>query len=315
MKLAIAVVALAALVAGCGSAHQSPLAPVVKSRVSTSAQDTAAHPRAASASYVTPVATIQLASPLGQYTAYVERLAKRLPAQVGAIEMAASGGNLPAAEAAWLPAHVTYLEIGQDDASYGSFGTLGEQIDGLADGLPDTVANPKFTGFHKVELDLWRRHDAQAAAADTKRLLTYVDELTPRQIAGDLPVQTLAIDGWVLRCHEILEDALRDSLSQDDDYGSNTDLASISADVTATREMLTVLAPLIGPRIPSIVPDGEVDLSQIDKAVAAAGGSDAHHSLASLPALQRQTLNEAVDAATETLAPVSEILQVSTPGS
>ncbi|HEX3803176.1 MAG TPA: EfeM/EfeO family lipoprotein [Solirubrobacteraceae bacterium] len=320
-----AAVLLAACATGCGSAghtqaqptRKHPRAPsgrTVPAGVSQRSPDSKAHARV-SASYVEPVATIQLAPPLAQYTLYVDRLAERLPGEVSAIESAAESGDLTAAEATWLPAHITYLEIGQDDAAYGSFGDLGEQIDGLADGLPDTVANSDFSGFHKVELDLWRDHDTTAAASDAKRLLELVDELTPATIASDLPVQTVAVDGWVLRCHEILEDALRDSLSQDDDYGSNTDLASISADVRATREMLKVLAPLIEPRMPKILPTGSVDLQDIDRAITAAGGSDTHRNLSSLPVRQRQALNEAVDVATETLAPVSEILQVSTPGS
>ncbi len=267
------------------------------------------------ASYVTPVVTIQLAHPLAEYTAYVEGLAQRLPHEVDAIETAAFNEGVAAAETAWRRAHVTYLEIGEDDAAYGSFGELGERIDGLADGLPDTTANPNFTGFHKVELDLWRRHDTAAAATDSRELHELVERLTPATITHDLPIQTLAIDGWVLRCHEILEDGLRDSLSQADDYGSNTDLASVAADVIATREMLRVLAPLIEPRAPHIVPEGIADLHAVEQAITAAGGPNTSRNLAALPRRQREALDESVGAAAETLAPVSELLQVTVPGS
>jgi iron uptake system EfeUOB component EfeO/EfeM len=305
----VAPAALSVLLCGCGSSATTS-ATVARARVNRAA--TAAQ---SSAGFVTPVVTIQLAHPLALYTAYVEGLARRLPGQVRAIESAASRGDMPGAESAWVEAHMTYLEIGQDDASYGAFGDLGEQIDGLADGLPGTTASSSFTGFHRVELDLWRRHDAGAAATDSHRLLELVDQLTPATITHDLPIRSLAVDGWVLRCHEILEDALRDSLSQTDDYGSNTDLASLAADVSATREMLRVLAPLIEPRRPNIVPDGAADLDRIQQAISAAGGPDARQDLATLPLRRRQALSAAVGAATETLAPVSEILQVTAPGS
>jgi iron uptake system EfeUOB component EfeO/EfeM len=318
MRLAVAaVLVISVLVAGCGSSgapQASRHAQTVTSRVSTSALDTESHPRAP-VSYVTPVATIQLAQPLARYTVYVDRLVRGLSTQVAAIHTAAAGGDLAGAESAWITAHMTWLELGQDDDAYGAFGELGEQIDGLADGLPGTTANPNFTGFHKVELDLWRNHDTGAATADSAELVKLVRKLTPAAVASDLPLNALDIDSWVLRAHEILEDGLRDSLSQDDDYGSNTDLASLSADVTATREMLKVLAPLIDPRRPKIVPTATAELSTLNRAIVAAGGPGAHRSLASMPLRQRQALDEATGAAVETLAPISEIMQVSTPGS
>ena len=52
-----------------------------------------------------------------------------------------------------------------------------------------------------------------------------------------LPATATGIGNWLLRPHEVLEDALRDSLTADDDYGSGTDLASITADVAAVRTL------------------------------------------------------------------------------
>ena len=179
------------------------------------------------------MATIQLAQPLAQYTEYVNATLSELRRQLATLQSAADAGNLEAAERAWLPAHITYLEIGQDDEAYGSFGDLGEKIDGLAAGLPNTTTNPKFTGFHKVEFDLWRHHDVPAAARDTKNWCRRRSADTRDGLSGPA-ARTHSLDGWVLRCHEILEDGLRDSLTADDDYGSNSDLASLAADVKAT---------------------------------------------------------------------------------
>jgi high-affinity iron transporter len=321
MRLVVAAIVLSALLAACGSSrpsetpHTSTTAKTEPpSRVTTSALDTEAHPLA-KPNYVAPIATIQLVPSLAKYTEYVDGLVKRLPAQVDALQAATARGDLPAAESAWRTAHSTYLDIGQDDAAYGAFGDLGQQIDGLADGLPHTTQNPQFTGFHKVEFDLWKRHDASAAAADSTRLAAMVHKLTPAQVQSDLPINPTALDAWVLRCHEILEDGLRDSLSQADNYGSNTDLASLAADVKATDEMLSVLAPLIKARAPEIVPKATVQLRTLDQAIAAAGGATDARNLRLLPVRRRQALNEAAGAALETLAPVSEIIQVSVPGS
>jgi len=262
-----------------------------------------------------PVVPAELTAPLASYTRYVEALLAQLRPQIVTLRAATESGDLSEAEHDWLLAHISWLELGQDDDAYGAFGELGEQIDGEADGLPGTTSNPSFTGFHKIEMDLWKRHNIKAANQDTDKLQSLVSQLTPKVVNSDLPTTSLALDSWVLRAHEILEDALRDSLTQDDDYGSNTDLSTIAADVTATREMLTALAPAIEPRAPKVVPASTAALTTLVSAINAAGGPLATRNLADLPARTRLTLDQAVSAAVEALAPISELMQIQVPGS
>jgi high-affinity iron transporter len=319
---AAAITISALVIAGCGSSglQQAPQPASTSRTAHTTSQSALAESSSGTETvkklnYVLPVATIQLAQPLAQYTAHTDILLNKLRPQLVALHSAAAAGDLAGAERAWLAAHVTYLDIGQDDAAYGAFGDHGQQIDGLASGLTNTTANPKFTGFHKVELDLWRDHDTTAATSDSQQLIGYASHLTPQNVAADLPLSTASVDGWVLRCHEILEDGLRDSLTGEDDYGSNSDLASLAADLTATKEMLHVLTPLIRPRGSTIVPQATLELRTLQGAIDAAGGSGAHVSLVVMPVRRRQAIDESAGAALETLAPVSEILQVAAPGS
>lgn len=259
-----------------------------------------------------PPATVDLIRPLGLYTAYIERLLPRLRGQLATLRTQAAAGSLTGAEHAWLSAHTTWLELGQDDQAYGAFGKLGGEIDSTAAGKVGGAASPHFTGFHRVELDLWEHHDPGAAARDTTVLIDLVARLTPRTVDADLPATMLGIDSWVLRCHEILEDALRDSLSAQDDYGSHTDLASLRADVVATREMLDVLAPLLEPREPGLVATGRRELTAIDQTIDRIhpGTALPWPSIESLSRRNRERIDAAVDAALETLAPVSELMQV-----
>jgi high-affinity iron transporter len=264
---------------------------------------------------ITPVVAIELYRPIGLYTIHTNALVKQLQPQIARLQAAAAGGDIPAAEHDWLRAHATWLAMGQDDDAYGAFGQLGEDIDGLAAGLPGTTSNPHFTGFHKIEFELWRRHDAAAAATDSAQLARFVRKLTPETVAGDLPVSVTALDIWILRCHEILEDALRDTLSADDDYGSNSDLWSLAADVKATREMLTLLTPLIDQRAPKLVPTAKRDLATLTRAIDAAGGPSRAVPISALPTRQRQDLDAATSGALETLAPVSDLMYITNPGS
>ena len=261
-----------------------------------------------------PVAAVQLYQPLASYTLHTETLLTRVRAQIRDLRAAAAAGNLQQAQAAWLTAHMTWLQIGQDDNAYGAFGELGERIDGQAAGLPGATANRDFTGFHKVELDLWRRNDTQAAAVDTAVLASLTARLTPHIVERDLPLTAIGLDSWILRCHEILEDALRDSLTQNDDYGSNSDLASLAADVSATKEMLGLLAPLIEPRAPQLVPAANRELATLSEEITSAGGPVSGRSLLSLSQRTREGLNSATGALVETLAPVSDLMFITAPG-
>jgi high-affinity iron transporter len=254
-----------------------------------------------------PVTLVQLSQPLNQYRDYESAQLARVRGQLATLALRLRQGDLAGAQAAWLAAHMSWLRLGQDDGAYGAFGNLGNRIDGTADGDVGTTSSPSFTGFHRVELDLWSRHDLAAARPDTATLSRLVGSIDARTVREDLPATTLALDAWVLRAHEILEDALRDSLTQNDNYGSNSDLAAIHTDVTATREMLRVLGPQIDARSPGLVARAQGQLNAVDAALAAA---PPHAQLAALPPRSRQRIDATVGAALETLAPVSELMEV-----
>ena len=257
---------------------------------------------------VVPVYAADLIPALDSYRSYVTKLLTRLHAQVQALSTVIAGGSLPDAKTAWLTAHLTWLRIGQDDGAYGAFGNLGGAIDGSAGGIVGGVKSPSFTGFHRIELDLWRRSSLTAAAKDTRRLSSLLAQLRRQPLRNWLPATTLGLTNFTLRCHEILEDALRDSLSADDDYGSGTDLASLTADVAATREFLSIFGPLIEPRSRGLVGTAEVQLTAVLRAVAGGHHGDRWTPIAALPTIQRLRIDAAVDAALQTLAPVSELL-------
>ena len=65
----------------------------------------------------------------------------------------------------------------------GAFGDLGRQLDGTAAGLKAGTTDGSFTGFHKVEFDIWTRHDVGAAPQDADRLVALVGVLTRRKLA------------------------------------------------------------------------------------------------------------------------------------
>ena len=243
-----------------------------------------------------------------QYQSYASGELTTLRSQLAALATAITSGNLSGAESAWLTAHQTWLQIGQDDGAYGCFGDLGGEIDGLSGGQPLGTADPNFTGFHRIELDLWTDHDLSAAAADTQTLQQLLVELMAAPIDSYLPTTPTGLANWVLRPHEVLEDADRDTLAANDDYGSGTGLASLSADVDSVRVMLVELAPTLDPLAPRMISTAESELSALDGAIAATQVSGNWVSVQDLPVRQRQQVDADLGAALETLAPLPDLL-------
>jgi high-affinity iron transporter len=260
---------------------------------------------------VLPVTATELEGPLHRYRVYVRGMLRRLRVQTASLAAAIKGGDLQGAEADWLRAHLTWLAIGQDDGAYGAFGALGRRIDGTAAGLVRGSSDQDFTGFHRVERDLWNRGDLKAAATDVAYLKVLVDRLAGLSLRREIPGDVSGLLAFTLRVHEVLEDALRDSLSGDDDYGSGTSLASIRADVTASREFLTLLAPLIDRRRPMLVGTAQGELRRLDAALGGERRADgAWISIPQLPIAAREHVDGAIGTALETLAPVPDVLRI-----
>jgi iron uptake system EfeUOB component EfeO/EfeM len=259
---------------------------------------------------VIPVPVLQLHQPMRDYRAYVRRLLGTLQVQLAGLSARLRSGDVAGAHSAWLAAHLTWLQIGQDDGAYGAFGDIGRQIDGTAAGLVQGAADPGFSGFHKVELDLWTRDDLAAAVVDSAQLQRLVARLAARKLGPELPMNPVGLSTWTLRAHEVLEDALRDSLSGDDEYGSGTALASVIADVAATREMITLLAPAIDPRAPRLVRRARRQLVAVVGAAQAGRVDGRWVAVTRLPAAVRERVDAAVGAVLETLAPIPDVIQV-----
>jgi hypothetical protein len=257
-----------------------------------------------------PVQADELYGPLQRYRSYADSHLSSLRAELESLKQAVSEDDPATAERDWLTAHLTWLQIGQDDGAYGAFGDLGRKIDGTSAGYPGGIANPRFTGFHRIEHDLWDANDPPRTSADVSALQAFVAELTDARVVSDTSHTTANLTSFVTRVHEVLEDADRDTLTGDDDYGSGSGAASITADVTATREFLTLLAPLLAPRSPGLVSQARSQLSGLLAAADRAHTGGSWTTLLDLPTAERELINADTGRVLETLAPIPDLLRL-----
>lgn len=251
---------------------------------------------------VVPVSEQDLAAPLKAYKAYVGQGLATLVGQTRTLADDIKGNHLDKARTDWLTAHRTYSSLG---AAYGTFEDFDKKINGRADGLTDGVQDKDFTGFHRIEYGLWHGGSAKDLTGPAQQLVTDAAGLQkafPSQDfdPGDLP----------LRAHEILENTLQFELTGDTDQGSGTNLATADANLSGTRELLTVLKPLLTTRAPKLLPTVDADIARVQKLLDAAHDGDRWTSVDRLAAADRQRLNGATGQLLEDLAPIPDLLEI-----
>lgn len=238
-----------------------------------------------------------------QSSAYVASGLATLAGQAAVLAAQIRAGDLAAARAAWLPAHLTYERLG---SAYGMFGSYDDEIDGLPDGLPGGVHDPGFTGFYRLEYGLWHGQPAAGltGAADTLDLDVRALARTWRlrsQIGA--PAVFYDLSDLALRTHEILEHAMQFQLSGHDDFGSGTTLATAAANIDATREQLNILHPLLVTRY-SNLPALDTWLNRLQRLIDAAHTSRGWTPAAQLTTAQREQIDAAAGQTLELLAPI-----------
>ncbi|MET7475613.1 EfeM/EfeO family lipoprotein [Streptomyces sp. NPDC005648] len=191
-----------------------------------------------------PVTQQDLIPPTLAYQRWIRARTVELARRTDVLRAAVDRGDLTAARAAWLPAHLVYERMG---AAYGTFGDADEKIDGTTAGLADGVRDKDFTGFHRVEYGLWHGESASGLRGPADRLAEAVHALR-----DSWPDQRMDPADVGLRAHEILENTVQFELTGRTDYGSGTNLATARANLDGTRVLLGYLRPLLKTRDSSL---------------------------------------------------------------
>ncbi|MFD4504926.1 iron uptake transporter permease EfeU [Streptomyces sp. NPDC058457] len=251
---------------------------------------------------VVPVSENDLAAPLTAYKAYVEQGLATLVTQTRTLEADIAGNHLAKARTDWLTAHLTYASLG---AAYGTFEDYDQKINGRADGLAGGVADKDFAGFHRVEYGLWHAQTAGQLKAPVQAL---ADAAAGLQKA--FPAQDFDPGDLPLRAHEILENTLQFELTADTDEGSGTNLATANANLAGTRELLTVLRPLLTTRAPKLLPTVDADIARLQGLLDAEHQSATWTPVEQLDTVARQRIAGATGQLLEDLSTVPDLLEI-----
>jgi iron uptake system component EfeO len=249
---------------------------------------------------VPPVTQNDLIGPTKAYEAYVSSNLPGLTKLVDRLSADIKAGNLTAARTDWLPAHLEYERLG---AAYGAFGDADGEINGTTAGRPKGVDDPDFTGFHRLEYGLWHGQSAAELAPVAAKLQSSVAGLVKEFANAQIDPLDVSI-----RAHEITENALQFELTGETNYGSNSNLATIQANLDGTKELLMLLQPILTPRY-SALPQVNALLAKSEADLNAQQHDGKWTPLDQLDETDRERLNSDISELSQQLAPIASICE------
>lgn len=252
-----------------------------------------------------PIPLASFKRPIAYYKRYAGRQLAGVSADLRRLRTALRASDRPAAKAAWQDAWGGYLRLG---GVYGAFGALDTAIDGLPGGLAHGVHDKDFVGLHRLEYGLYTGERLSKLVSYTDRTERAVARLRTR-----LPGIAMDPADYVLRAHEILEDAQRDFLSGADDRWSDAGVLATAAATRATTVVFGTIEPLFNNV--DAAPRSSIALARLRRELAAI--HKAHHStwpsMRQLSHAEHAGLDGAVGAALEALSQVPGAAETADP--
>jgi len=125
-----------------------------------------------------------------------------------------------------------------------SFGDLDPRIDGREDVIADGMA---FTGYHRLEKDLWKDGLQKDSGAIADQLLADVTEIAARSKTVEPTALSIANGAKAL-----LDEVATGKITGEEERYSHTDLWDFDGNLEGSRQALAVLRPVITERDPAL---------------------------------------------------------------
>jgi iron uptake system component EfeO len=184
----------------------------------------------------------KLAQATADYSRYVKSQTGALIEKTTEFVTAVKAGDAEKAKALF-PVARTYWERIEPVAEI--FGDLDPAIDGREDGLEP---GQEFTGFHKIEKDLWETKDISRSGPTADKLLVDVQKIV--DLANSTPLSPLQLANGA---KELLDEVASGKITGEEDRYSHTDLWDFAANVEGSKAAIAALRPALEDKDPALV--------------------------------------------------------------
>ncbi|GAA5138746.1 iron uptake system protein EfeO [Pseudonocardia adelaidensis] len=228
-------------------------------------------------------------------TSQIEALVPKTQEFVDAVK----AGDAEQAKALY-PVARTYWERIEPVAE--SFGDIDPKIDGREDDERDPGVG--FTGYHRLEKDLWVDGLQPDAPAVADQLLADIQDLQSRVTTVELTPVQLANGA-----KELLDEVATGKITGEEDRYSHTDLWDFKANVEGSQGAVAALRPVIDEKDPTLGPQLDEQFAAVDALLEEYRAGDGYKLYTDLTQDDVRRMSEAVDALGE---PVSQVAGVVT---
>lgn len=196
-----------------------------------------------------------LQTSLSVYRQYVKSQAGTLVGMTKVLLEEIKAGNVDAAQSGYAPAHRYFVRI---KPIADMVGDLGRRMDARADDFEGKEANPKFSGFHRLEYGLFARRSTAGLLEDAERLNKDARELKTRVALMELKPGALAD-----AAAKLARDVADKKLGGDEERYSKTDFWDLEANIEGVQQIVAVLQPQAQPQNAKILAHTAVHFAKI----------------------------------------------------
>ncbi|MEJ8280402.1 iron uptake system protein EfeO [Pseudonocardia spirodelae] len=236
----------------------------------------------------------QLAAATAGYTRYVASQVDALVPTTRQFVDAVKAEDVAKAKELY-PVSRTYWERIEPVAE--SFGDIDPRIDGREDDERDPGVG--FTGYHRLEKDLWTTGLQSDSAAVADRLMADITDLANRTKTVELTPVQLANGA-----KELLDEVATGKITGEEDRYSHTDLWDFAANVEGSRAAVAALRPTVDEKDPTLGPLLDERFEAVEKLLQSYRDGDGYRLYTELTPADTKKMTAAVDALSE---PVSRV--------
>jgi iron uptake system component EfeO len=180
------------------------------------------------------------------------------------------------------------------------FGDLDPKIDGRAEVVEEGMA---FTGFHRIEKDLWTTGDLSKTGPIADQLMVDIKEIVAKANAEKLSPLNLANGAKAL-----LDEVATGKITGEEDRYSHTDLWDFNANVEGSKAAIASLRPVLEERDPALVKTLDTEFANVDAALSAHREGDGWKLHDKLTKAELKTLSDAINALAEPISKVAAVI-------
>ena len=241
----------------------------------------------------------QLAEAADGYRRYIRSQVVALQDTTQQFVDAVKAGNVEQAKALF-PVSRTYYERIEPEAE--SFGELDPKLD-LREA--DLEPGQEWTGFHRLEKDLWVTGPQPDTNAIADQLVVDVQYLADQVNAEDYTIDPTKIAG---DAQGLLDEISTSKITGEEDIFSHTDLWDFQANVDGSQAAVAALQPIIDERNPELAANITQRFADLDAELAQYRQGDGFVFYDTVDEQQRQELSRKIDALSAEVSQVQGVV-------